>query len=245
MVNSFHNVSWKPAGTGAAAPAAASTTASSSSSGGNNRSGLPVNSGTSANVAGAAAPAASSGATAAAQRQLPPALQAFEAKWNARRQRRQQEDEDEDEEEDKRNRRIAAGRSYAVQQRVAQDTQLRLAKRGALPAAQAATVTRPGLTCDTNVRNDTLTCTRCYAKADRDYNGACNMLQLGLHHAWYGDQLSRPSYLDFGVPLPPATAAWIKQRRNDVWQRQCNIDWLRQLRVNAAVRREWEELSAL
>ncbi len=165
----------------------------------------------------AAVAAVVAGVTAAAQRQLPPALQAFEAKWNARRQRRQQPPLTDAAKRDLRN---EASRRDAVQLRVAQDLQLRLAARNAPLASPALPTTRPGLSSKLTVRNDTLTCTTCGCKADRDYNGACSMLELGLHHAECGHQLSRPAYLDFDAPLPQATTAWIKQQRSAVWQEQ-------------------------
>ncbi len=89
---------------------------------------------------------------------------------------------------------------------------------------EVAAGNRPGFKSCVRTRNDTLVCTTCGCKADRDYCGACNILETGLHQGRRGAQTSRPYHLEYSTHLPVADAAWKRAACEQAWQRHRNLN---------------------
>lgn len=129
----------------------------------------------------------------------------------------------------RREQRIAAGRTEAVRERVEQNLQLRLAARNVVVDSDSdsdgddvdeADQIRPGFKGSVRKRNDTLACTTCWSKYDRDYGGATNILEVALHQGNAGEQTTRPPHLAFDAAFPDATAEWKRQQCIKLWERQ-------------------------
>jgi len=113
------------------------------------------------------------------------------------------------------------------QERLQFEQEARLRARG-IDVSHSSDLFKAKLT----VRNDTLVCTVCGVKTDRDYTGACGILNIGLHQlrAKQPPVFTRPPYLAYELhhqheprpahPFPEATAAWKAEQKRRILRGQ-------------------------